>query len=487
MKRKIVLLVGSKHDFGQIREGVNALRIAKKQGLIEWEIADVCSAHRNPERLPEILDEYVYSGVDAIIAVAGKFAALFGIVDAYLRNVRKKDAIRVIPVPLKGKTQQASLAALYGVLEVPNHKLIFKEEFFHDPIMAFEHAISGELPKAELEIQKLPERLTPEEVYELTRIKHPPKAAYDETIQSLEEYGFYHMYTGKTRETFIHPNFPGLLYIFATDRISIFDIVLNARVETKGVVLNAMTVHWLTQVFSDVPNHLIAYGHGIEDYLPKEMIPGAFYDYLASRMLIVKKTKVLKVEAIVRGFLTGSGLKDYKKTGSVCGIPLPVGLVDGSELPEPIFTPSTKADYGLHDENIPFEKACEIIGEDNAVAIRQMSLHLYTKARDIARKVGIIIADTKFEFGIDENGEIFLIDEVLTPDSSRFWPEEKRLSAMAKGKTPPSLDKQPVRDAGELVGVKKDSSWIPPQTLLDETSEKYWEVLQLFTGKLPTT
>lgn len=316
--------------------------------------------------------------------------------------------------------------------------------------------------------------------------KYPEKASYNEVIQNLEAGGFVHVYTGKTRESFVNPEFPDLLYILATDRISIFDIVLNARIPKKGAVLTAMTVYWLTKVFAHVPNHLVAFGRGIEEYVPIEFLMDVYaddFDYLMKHMIVVKKTQVLKVEAIVRGFLTGSGFKDYKETGKICGRPLPLGFKDGSELPVLLFTPSTKADYGLHDENISFEDAGIIIGEDNASFIRDKSIYLYTTAKEIARKAGITIADTKFEFGIDQAGSIILIDEVLTPDSSRFWPEKERLSAMAEGKTPPSLDKQPIRDAGEAAGVKKDHSWIPPKELLDKTSESYQKICNLIVEK----
>lgn len=316
--------------------------------------------------------------------------------------------------------------------------------------------------------------------------EYPKKASYAEVIQNLEAGGFVHVYTGKTRESFINPEFPDLLYILATDRISIFDIVLDARVPKKGAVLTAMTVHWLTKVFAHVPNHLVAFGKGIEEYVPIEFIMDAYaddLDYLMKHMIVVKNTQVLKVEAIVRGFLTGSGFKGYKETGKICGWSFPAGLKDGSELPAPLFTPSTKADYGSHDENISFKEACMIIGEDNARFIRDKSIYLYTTAKEIAREADITIADTKFEFGVDKGGSIILIDEVLTPDSSRFWPEKERQPAMAEGKTPPSLDKQPIRNAGEAAGVKKDHSWIPPKELLDEASESYQKICKLMVGK----
>lgn len=482
-KRKIVVVCGSRSDLKHIRDGINALRIAEKRGIISWGRVDICSTHRNPKELRDNIGMYIRDGVDAIIAVAGKLAALFGDVDAHVRNVLHNGATRVIPVPLKGKDEQASMAALLSVLQVPNHQMIFQEEFFHNPTAAFEYAISGDLPTIILEKQKPSEPLTPAEAYELTRIKYPQEASYDNMIKLLEDRGLYHMYTGKTRETFISPEFPDLLYILATDRISIFDIVLNARVPMKGSILTAMTVFWLTEVFANVPNHLVAFGKGIGEYLPEKLRTGSTFEILAKNMLVVKKTKVLKIEAIMRGFLTGSSLKDYKKTGSICGFELPEGMIDGSNLPYRLFTPSTKADYGLHDENISYEEAVAITGRKQAEKVQGFSQSLYSTACTLARAAGIIIADTKFEFGLDKNGDVILIDEVLTPDSSRFWPEEERQLAMEQGKTPPSLDKQPIRNAGEAAGVKENPDWVPPKELLEETSGNYQKIFALLAKR----
>jgi phosphoribosylaminoimidazole-succinocarboxamide synthase len=321
---------------------------------------------------------------------------------------------------------------------------------------------------------------------EKTKIKYAGVASYGAAIRVLETAGLYHMYTGKTRETFSNSEFPDLLYILATDRISIFDIVLNARIAMKGAVLTAMTIYWLKKVFADTPNHLVAFGKDIIKYLPAELANSTSLivkDYLPKHMIVVKKTKVLKVEAIVRGFLTGSGLESYKKTGKICGITLPEGLVDGSKLPTPLFTPSTKASYGQHDENISFEELVKIIGAESSKFVMEESLYLYNTACKLAHKVGIIIVDTKFEFGVDSEDEIILIDEVLTPDSSRFWPEDKWLLALEEEKTPPSLDKQPIRDAGKAAGVKENPSWIPPIELLNQASENYQKIFALFPRK----
>lgn len=319
-------------------------------------------------------------------------------------------------------------------------------------------------------------------------IKFEGKASYDKIIKWLESRGFDHLNTGKTREMFSNPAFPELLFILATDRISIFDRVLDARIPMKGAVLTARTIDYLANTFSDIPNHLVAHGNGICKYLPSLMddhVNITELQYLMKHMIVVKKTKVLKIEAIVRGNLTGSGYKDYiKNNGVVCGIQLPPGLVDGSEIPGgPIFTASTKADFGQHDENIPFNKVVEIVGQKNAEYIRDTALRVFSIAKDKAKADGIIIADTKFEFGIDENENILLIDEILTPDSSRFWPKDKWLKAMEEGKTPPSLDKQLVRDACIAAGAKSDPAWVPSSELITQTTNNYLEITELLGGK----
>ena len=338
-----------------------------------------------------------------------------------------------------------------------------------------------------IEEQKRHEYFTLKEVHEMTRVKHPAMVAYAHIIGLLEMCGMVHISSGKTRETFANPKHPELRYILATDRISIFDIVLLALILFKGAVLTAMTVYWLKNVFKDIPNHLVAYGCGINEYLPTDKIRKLIGEdgllYLQRHMIVVKKAKVVKVEAIVRGYLTGSGLKEYKKSGKVCGIQLPEGLVDGSKLPESIFTPSTKADYGEHDENISFERAVELVGFETMDYIRKTALEIYGRAVEEAEKVGIIIADTKFEFGILPDGTIILIDEILTPDSSRFWPKDGRLRAMEKNETPPSMDKQPVRNAGEKGGINSGRSWIPSVDLCGETSDNYMQIAELLTGE----
>ena len=487
--RKIVVLCGSESDLGQITSGLALLQMAEEQGLAQVLSVEICSAHRNPVELNELLWDFTNEKkADVVIMCAGKLAALFGNCDSISRNEMGNNFTNFIAVPLRGKTEESSKAAYLAAKEVPNSQFIFQEEFFHNPEKAFEYAINGDLPEITLGNQKPPQKLSLYVASCKGRRKYPEKASYEKVIRRMEYSGFIHMYTGKTRETFLNPDFPDLLYVLATDRISIFDKVLNMKIPGKGAILTATTVFWLKKAFPHVPNHLVAYGSGVMDYLPKKMYQivadGISPHYLMKNMLVVKRTEVLKVEAIMRGYLTGSGLKDYKKTGKVCGIELPEGLIDGSELPFPIFTPSTKADYGLHDENISFEKAVEIVGEGEAQLIMKTSKDLYVAAKASLSSSKIILADTKFEFGKDPDGNILLIDEVLTPDSSRFWPEGECRIAMQKGQTPPSFDKQGVRDAGEAAGIKTTNpDWTPSEELIVKTIRKYIYMFEVITGE----
>ncbi len=263
------------------------------------------------------------------------------------------------------------------------------------------------------------------------------------------------------------------LLIVATDRLSAFDVVLPDPIPLKGIVLNTISRFWFEKTAHIVRNHFITMD---EAKYPEACAPYA--DELRGRSMLVRKTVPLAIECVVRGYLTGSGLKEYRKTGSVCGITLPAGLVDGSQLPEPIFTPSTKADVG-HDENIDFEQAAGIVGPEAAKKARDLSVALYTFARDYALERGIIIADTKFEFGFDGD-EMILIDEALTPDSSRFWP----MDLYEAGKAQPSFDKQFVRDYLESVNWDKTppAPALPPD-VINMTSEKYLEAYRFITGK----
>ena len=263
------------------------------------------------------------------------------------------------------------------------------------------------------------------------------------------------------------------LLLVATDRISAFDYVLADEIPCKGQVLTQLSKFWFELLDGVVDNHLIS--TDVAD-LPEQFQPYA--DYLRGRFMLVKKAEMFPVECIVRGYLAGSGLKEYQREGTVCGIALPEGLVNSSKLPEPIFTPSTKAEIGDHDENISFERCAELIGDDDAAALRDLALAVYTAARDHAAARGVIIADTKFEFGVID-GKIILADEVLTPDSSRFWPGD----AYEEGADQPSFDKQFVRD---WLTAHWDKTGTPPrlpQDVIDATSAKYIQAFELITGK----
>ena len=263
------------------------------------------------------------------------------------------------------------------------------------------------------------------------------------------------------------------LLLVATDRISAFDYILPDEIPYKGQVLTQLSCFWFDLLSDVTDNHLISCD--VKD-LPEQFQPYA--DYLAGRFMLVKKAQMFPVECIVRGYLTGSGLKDYQKTGAVCGIELPEGLVNSSKLPEVIYTPSTKAEIGDHDENISYEKTVELMGEEDAAALRDLTIAVYTKAAEHAAERGIIIADTKFEFGrID--GQIILGDEVLTPDSSRFWPAD----TYEVGKEQPSFDKQFVRN---WLNANWDRTGEPPhlpEDIIKATSDKYIEAYEKITGK----
>lgn len=266
------------------------------------------------------------------------------------------------------------------------------------------------------------------------------------------------------------------LLLVVTDRISAFDVVMPNGIPDKGATLTQISNFWFEEMKDLVPNHLIA--TRVQDY-PESL--QAHADVLANRSVLVEKVEPLAVECIVRGYIIGSGWKDYQKTGKVCGITLPEGLPQGAELEEPIFTPSTKAEQGLHDENIDFEQACEIEGKDTMDQVRDLSLAIYKRARAYAKDRGIILADTKFEFGRRPDGSLILIDECLTPDSSRFWPAEDYKT----GISPPSFDKQYVRDWLE---TQKDWDKTPPGPELPNevimgSSERYKEAFARLTGQ----
>ncbi|MBU0622144.1 MAG: phosphoribosylaminoimidazolesuccinocarboxamide synthase [Gammaproteobacteria bacterium] len=263
------------------------------------------------------------------------------------------------------------------------------------------------------------------------------------------------------------------LLIVQTDRLSAFDVILPTPIPGKGEVLTAVSNFWFKKLANVIPNHL----SGID---PESVVKTeAEKAQVRGRAFVTKKLKPLPIEAIVRGYLAGSGWKDYKKTGAVCGIQLPEGMQEAQKLPEPLFTPSTKAAAGAHDENIPFEEAQKLLGADMAEQVKKATLALYTQAADYAITRGIIIADTKFEFGTDAAGKLYLIDEALTPDSSRFWPADQ----YKVGSNPPSFDKQFVRDWLESSGWnKKPPAPQVPADVLQKTADKYREAQRLLTG-----
>jgi phosphoribosylaminoimidazole-succinocarboxamide synthase len=263
------------------------------------------------------------------------------------------------------------------------------------------------------------------------------------------------------------------LLIVQTDRLSAFDVILPDPIPGKGEVLTRVSNFWFDRLRHVIPNHLT----GIA---PESVVEGAEEQaQVRGRAFVTRKLKPLPIEAIVRGYLVGSGWKDYRKTGTVCGIKLPVGLREAEKLPQPLFTPSTKAAVGAHDENISFAQAVELLGEARATEVRDATLALYSEAAEYAAGRGIIIADTKFEFGVDGAGKLYLIDEALTPDSSRFWPADQ----YRVGSNPPSFDKQFVRDWLETSGWNKQPP-APhvPQEVLQKTAAKYREAAQRLTG-----
>jgi phosphoribosylaminoimidazole-succinocarboxamide synthase len=288
-------------------------------------------------------------------------------------------------------------------------------------------------------------------------------------ILSLDLPGITKLKSGKVREVF---DLGDSLLFVATDRISAFDCVMPNGIPRKGEVLTQISHFWFDQTESWLPNHRL---QKADAPLPDRLKP--FTDVLQGRSMIVRKTRPLPIECVVRGYLSGSGWKEYRKSGSVCGIALPPGLQESSELPQPIFTPATKAESG-HDENISFEQAVALTGLEVAEKARDLSLRLYGFARDLARSRGIIIADTKFEFGLVD-GQLILIDEVLTPDSSRFWPA----SEYAPGRGQPSFDKQFVRDHLETLDWDKTppAPALPPE-IVAKTQAKYLEAYRLLTG-----
>jgi phosphoribosylaminoimidazole-succinocarboxamide synthase len=276
------------------------------------------------------------------------------------------------------------------------------------------------------------------------------------------------LFRGKVRDVY---DLGDALMIVTSDRLSAFDVVLPTPIPGKGVILNQMSLFWFARTAGLVPNQLL------DRPLSSAVQDPAVLRQLEGRTVIVRKTTPLKIECVARGYLTGGGFSEYQKTGTVCGIQLPAGLRDSDRLPEPLFTPSTKAPAGEHDENISFDAAADIVGRPLAEEVRRLSLKIYSECAEYARSRGIIIADTKFEFGVAD-GVLYLIDEVLTPDSSRFW----AVDTYEPGKSQPSFDKQFVRDYLSSIGWKK-SPPAPelPQEIAEKTAAKYAEALERLT------
>ena len=280
---------------------------------------------------------------------------------------------------------------------------------------------------------------------------------------------------GKVREIYVYDNGDSLIMV-ATDRISAFDHILKNQITDKGAILTQMSKFWFDMTNDILPNHMISVDvNDMPEFFRQPQFDG--------NSMMCRKLNMLPVECIVRGYITGSGWSSYQKTGTVCGIRLPEGLLESDRLPEPIYTPSTKAEIGDHDINISFEESIDVIekqfpgkGEEYAATLRDCTIALYKKCAEYALSRGIIIADTKFEFGLDEDGKVVLGDEMLTPDSSRFWP----LEGYEPGRSQPSYDKQFVRD---WLKANPDSDYLLPQEVIDKTIEKYKEAYELLTGK----
>ena len=279
------------------------------------------------------------------------------------------------------------------------------------------------------------------------------------------------VYRGKVRECYAVGE--DKLLMIATDRISAFDVILSVPIPKKGKVLTALTNFWFEKLAEGMPTQLT----GID---PETVVAEDEREQVRGRAMVVKRLKPILIECVARGYIIGGGWKDYQATGCVCGIKLPEGLKQAEKLPEPIFTPAAKAEVGTHDENISFEKVVELYGESIATQLRDLTVSLYKKAADFAATKGIIIADTKFEFGLDENGQVCLMDEVLTPDSSRFWPAE----SYEVGMSPPSYDKQFIRDWLETqTWDKTPPAPVPPAEIIEKTAAKYREALVKLSGK----
>ena len=287
--------------------------------------------------------------------------------------------------------------------------------------------------------------------------------------QQLPTLSLKKIYSGKVRDLYEIDD--KRMLMVASDRLSAFDVILDDPIPRKGEILTQISNFWFNKLAYIMPNHFT--GESVYDVLPKEEA-----DLIKDRAVVCKRLNPIKIESIVRGYLTGSGLKDYKQTGTICGLKLPEGLVEASKLPEPIFTPSSKEAVGNHDINISYAECEKLIGADLAAQVKEKAIALYTAAAEYALTKGIIICDTKFEFGLDENGTLTLMDEVLTPDSSRFW----SIDTYQEGINPPSFDKQFIRDWLENSGWNKQAPAPKvPENIIQKTVDKYQEALDLLT------
>jgi phosphoribosylaminoimidazole-succinocarboxamide synthase len=301
-----------------------------------------------------------------------------------------------------------------------------------------------------------------------------PEALYESRLHSLALIA-----RGKVRENYAVGT--DRLLMVASDRISAFDVIMSEPIPGKGALLTQMALFWFDRLQHIVPNHLS--GHAPETAVSADEVA-----QVQGRSMLVKRLQPLPIEAVVRGYLAGSGWKEYQQNGQVCGVPLPTGLMNASRLPQPIFTPATKAEAGAHDENISFEQAAQLIGVERAQQVRDVSIRLYSEAAAYALTRGIVIADTKFEFGLDVHGSLTLMDEVLTPDSSRFWPLDSYDKAAAQGLNPPSFDKQYLRDWLEQAQVNgmpwnKTAPAPPlPADVVAATAERYGTAAKALMG-----
>ena len=298
--------------------------------------------------------------------------------------------------------------------------------------------------------------------------------------------GWTHAYSGKVRDLYFETGTANLasarrVLLVASDRVSAFDVILGEPIPGKGALLTQMALFWFDKLGALCPNHLTGES-------PESAVTAAEGPQVAGRSMLVKRLRPIPVEAVVRGYLAGSGWLEYQQSQSVCGVPLPAGLKNASKLPEPIFTPAAKAAVGEHDENISYEQVVKVVGPGLAAQIKKISIEIYQAAATFALTKGIIIADTKFEFGLDENDTLTLMDEVLTPDSSRYWPIEGYEAAFAAGLNPPSYDKQFVRDWLEAVRINgKPWDKTPPAPrlpadVIEKTAAKYQEAMTRLTG-----